>query len=114
METDKSRDRYRAQRGDFLRIPSPFWGSLNRIGGSFRGLPEAMRFDRFQRGRSIYDRGEDRRLNMIDFIRADGSVFEDAQSHEPEEIDGWDHVQYLGEHMVRAYPLIYFMTSDKP
>ena len=69
-----------------------------------------MRFDRFQRGGSIYDRGGDRRLNMINLIRADGSVFEDAQScrlvNEPEEIDGWDHVQYLGEHMVRAYPLM--------
>jgi hypothetical protein len=93
-----------------MRIPSPFWGRLNRIGGSFRGLPEATRFDRFQRGGNIYDRDGDRRLPMTRLVQADGSVFEDAQSrrlvYEDDKIDGWDHVQYLGEHMVRGYPLM--------
>jgi hypothetical protein len=93
-----------------MRIPSPFWGSLNRMRGSFRGLPEAMRFDYFQRCRSIYDRDGDRRLPMIGSTRADQSVFEYALSrgliYENDKIDGWDHVQYLGEHMVRGYPLM--------
>lgn len=115
--TDKSRDRYRAQRGDSIRIPSPFWGSLNRIGGSFRGLPEAMKFDRFQRGGSNYDRGGDRRLNMINHIH-ERSIFENASSrrlvYEDEKIDGWDHVQHLGEHMIRGYHFIWNMTSDEP
>jgi hypothetical protein len=77
------------------------------MGGSFRGLPDAMRFDRFQKGGSIHDLDGDRRLPMVKLIRADGSVFEDVQSRRLvyDEIDGWDHVQYLGEHMVRGYPL---------
>jgi hypothetical protein len=79
------------------------------MGGSFRGLPEAMRIGCFQRGGNFRDRDGDRRLPMMSFVRADGSVFEDAQSrslvYASDEIDGWDHVQYLGEHMVRGYPL---------
>ena len=58
----------------------------------------------------MHDRGADRRLTMANFIRADGSVIEDAQSRrlvwENEEIDGWDDVQYLGEQMVRGCTLI--------
>lgn len=80
------------------------------MGRSFRGLPEAVRFDRFRRGGSIYDRDGDRRLPMIKLIRADGSVFEDVQSrhlvYKYNSMDGWDHVQYLGEHMVRGYPFM--------
>ncbi len=49
-------------------------------------------------------------MSMMNFMRADGSVFEDVQSRrlvfEKEEIDGWDHVQYLGEHMVRKCLLV--------
>jgi hypothetical protein len=90
-----------------MRIPSPFWGKLNCMGRSFLGLPEAMRFGRFQRGESIHG---DRRLPTMRLIRDDGSVFEDVQSrcftYGYEKIDGWDHVQHLGEHMVRRYPLI--------
>lgn len=55
------------------------------------------------------DRVEDRRLAMINLVRVNGSVLEDVQSrrllYEDERIDGWDHVQYLGEHMVRGHPL---------
>ena len=76
-----------------------------------------MTFGRFRRGPSIYDRGEDRRLTMINFMREHGSEFDDVQCrrlvYENEEIDGWDHVQHLGEHMVRAYALKGVMTSDK-
>ena len=84
-----------------MTIPSPFWGHLNRMAGSFRGLPEAMRFDRFQRSGKIHDRDRDRRLPIMTVIRADALVFEDEQEHE--KIDGWKHDQYLGEHMVRRY-----------
>lgn len=110
METDKLGDRYRAQRGDLIPIPSPFWGSLNRLGGSFRGLPEAMRFDRFQKGESTHDRGGDRRLAMINLRREGGYVVEDVHSRrlvyeDERKTDGWHHVQYLGELMVRGYPL---------
>lgn len=109
METDKRRDRYRAQRGDLIRIPSPFRESLSRKGKSSRGLPEATRFDRFQRGGGIHGRAGDRRMTMINLMRADGSVFEDVQSRRlvfaNEQIDGWDHVQYLREHMVGKCPL---------
>jgi len=87
-----------------MRIPSPFWGCLNRMEGSFRGLPEVMRFDRFQRGGNIHDRDGDRRLPMMTVIRTDAPVFEDVQ--EDEKIDEWEHVQYLGEHMVRGYSLM--------
>ena len=111
MHTDKQRDRYRAQRGDLIRIPSPFSGNLNRIDGSTRGLTEAMRFDNFQRGASVREQGGDRRLTMINLIR------EDVQSrrlvYENEEIGGWEHVQFLGEFMVRECPLVQMMTSDK-
>ena len=58
----------------------------------------------------MHYRGGDRRLTMANFIRADGSIFEDAQSRrlvwQDEEINGWDDVQYLGEHMVRGCPII--------
>ena len=41
---------------------------------------------------------------MTNVIRADRPVFEDVQSlrvlYEDEIINGWDDVQYLGEHMV--------------
>jgi hypothetical protein len=84
-----------------MTIPSPFWGKLNRMGGSFRGLPEAMRFDRFQRSGNICGRDKDRRLPIMTVIRTDAPGFEDVQ--ENEKIDGWEHVQYLGEHMVRSY-----------
>ena len=64
-----------------------------------------MTFDRFQRGGGLPGRGGDRRLTMIDLIRADGSVFEDVESchvvFQNEEVSEWDYVQYLGEHMVR-------------
>lgn len=110
METDKGRERHRAQRGDLIHIPSPFWGSLNRIGKSSRGLPEATRFDCFQRKGAIHGRGGDRRLTMINLIRVDGSVFEDVKSRrlvfENKELDEWDHIQYLEELMVRESPLI--------
>ena len=98
MITDKSKDRYRAQRGDVMRIPSPFWGRVNRMVGSFRGSAEAMWFGNPPNRGSIYDPDADRRLPMI-------RLSEDTQSrrlvYEHEEIDGWDHLQYLGEHMVR-------------
>ena len=55
-------------------------------------------------------RSGDRRLTMANFIRANGSVFEDVQSRrlvwEDEEINGRDDVQYLGEHMVCGILLI--------
>lgn len=74
------------------------------MGRSYRGLPEAMSFSRFQtgvRGRRIHG---DQRLPTMKLIGVDRSVFEDIQSrfaYGHDKIDGWDHVQYLGEHMVR-------------
>lgn len=109
-DIDKSKHRYRAQRGDLVRIPSPFWGNLNRTGGSFRGLPEAMRFDRSQRKRSMHSRGEDRRLPMALIRAADESLFGGNHSchlvHAHDESDGWDHIQYLGEYMVRVHAFL--------
>ena len=81
-----------------MSIPSPFWGSLNRMKGSFRGLPEAMKFDRSKRGGIFHDRDEDRCLPIMSVIRPDTPGFEYVQGNE--KIDGWQHVQYLGEHMV--------------
>lgn len=53
----------------------------------------------------------------MSYVRAGGSVFEDAQCHrlvyEEDKIDGWHHVQYLGEHMVCGYPLMRIITSDE-
>jgi hypothetical protein len=57
MDTGRPESRYRAQQGDLMRIPSPFGGSLKNMGSSFRGLPAAMGFDRFQGGRKFH--GED-------------------------------------------------------
>jgi hypothetical protein len=92
-----------------MRIPSPFWGKLNFLGESFRGSPDAMRFGRFQRGGNSHDRDGDRRLPMMSYVRAGGSVFTDVRNHrlvyESDRIDGWHHVQYLGEHMVCGYTL---------
>jgi hypothetical protein len=103
VDTDKPKDRYRAQRGDLMRIPSPFWGRLNRMVGSFRGSAEALWFGSSQTGGNNYDPDGDRRLPMM-------KVSEDTQPsrivYENEKIDGWDHIQYLGEHMVSRYPLV--------
>ena len=56
----------------------------------------------------MHDRGGDRRLTMANFVRADGFVCEDAQSRrlvwEDEQINGWEDIQYLGEHMVPWMP----------
>lgn len=69
-----------------------------------------MRFGHSQGGKGIHARGGDRRLSTIQLVRADGSVSEDVQTchlvYEDEKMDGWDHVQYMGEHMVRGYPLM--------
>jgi TPP-dependent pyruvate/acetoin dehydrogenase alpha subunit len=50
-------------------------------------------------------------------IRVGGSVYEDDQTYrfvyEDENTDGWDHIQYLREHMVSRYPLMKIMTSDE-
>lgn len=87
-----------------MRIPSPFWGELNRMKATLHGVIEAMKVDRFQRVGGIHNRGRDRRLPMIRIIGEGGLVNEDDQPgrvmYRPDSIDGWDHVQYLGEHMV--------------
>jgi len=86
-----------------MRIPSPFWGRLSCIVGSLRGSAEALWFGSSQIGRNIYNPDGDRRLPMM-------RLSEDNQSrrliYEDEKLDGWDHIQYLGEHMVRRYPLM--------
>jgi hypothetical protein len=86
-----------------MRIPSPFWGRLSTMVGNLRGSAEAMWFGNSKRGAEIYGPHGDRRLPMM-------RLSEDTQSrrlvYESEEIDGWDHVQYLGEHMVCKYPLL--------
>jgi hypothetical protein len=71
--------------------------------GSFGGSAEAAWFGSSQAEGNIYDPDGDRRLPMI-------RLSEDTQSsrvvYEDEKMDGWDHIQYLGEHMVRKYPLM--------
>ena len=73
-----------------------------------------MRFERFQRGEMIEHRGGDRRLAMLDIIGVDKSVFGSCRlAYEDERVSGWDHVQYLGEHMVSDDTLVGMMTSEK-
>lgn len=103
MDTDKSKDRYRAQRGDLMRIPSPFWGRLSRMVGSFRGSAEALWLGSSQIGENVYDPNGDRRLPMMRLC--EDTIFRPLV-YENEKIDGWDHIQYLGEHMVRRHPLM--------
>jgi hypothetical protein len=80
------------------------------VRSSFQGPPEAMRFGRFQSKGNVHNRDGDRRLPMMKPIREGESVSEDVQARrfvcEDERIDGWDHVQYLGERMVCRYPLM--------
>jgi len=68
------------------------------MAGSFRGSPEALWFGGSQIGGSFYDPDGDRRLPMM-------RLSEDTELHrlvyEDGITDGWDHLQYLGEHMVR-------------
>ncbi len=93
-----------------MRIPSPFCGHLSNIGRSFQGLPAAMRLDSFQDGRHFRHGDTDRRLPIMRLTRADGSGSEDIETRrfvlEDEKIDGWDHIQYLGEHMVRRHSVM--------
>jgi hypothetical protein len=71
--------------------------------GSFPGSAEVLWFGSSQIGGNIYDPAGDRRLPMM-------RLSEDAQSrrlvYESEKLNGWDHIQYLGEHMVRRDPLM--------
>jgi hypothetical protein len=71
--------------------------------GSFRGSAEALWFGSSQTGGNIFDPGGDRRLPMM-------RLSEDTEPrrlvYESEMLDGWDHIQYLGEHMVRRDPLM--------
>ncbi|KAF1996938.1 hypothetical protein P154DRAFT_607356 [Amniculicola lignicola CBS 123094] len=93
----KSKNRYRAQRADLMRIPSPFWGSVNRMGSSYRGSSDVMTFNSFRRGETLHSYNADRRLPMMQIteeIHSRRLVLDD------ERIDGWDHIQYLGEHMI--------------
>jgi len=77
--------------------------------GSFRGLPAAMRFH-YQGGRAFHEYDGDRRLPILQSIRAGRSGCEDISAprlvYENDKTDGWDHVQYLGEHMVSRYHLV--------
>jgi hypothetical protein len=86
-----------------MRIPSPFGGRSKLIVGPFRGSPEALWFGSSQRGGSVYNPDGDRRLPII-------RLSKDTQPHnlvyDDEEADGWDHLQYLGEHMVRNCLLV--------
>ena len=77
LDTGKSKKRYLAQRRDLLRIPSPFWGELNRMKATLHGVIEATKVDRFGRVGGVHNRGRDRRLPMIRVIGEGGLVYED-------------------------------------
>lgn len=66
-----------------------------------------MRAGNFQTREHIHDQVGDRRLPIMKTIRADEPVSEDIQAHrfvhDNQKFDGWDHIQYLGEHLVRRY-----------
>ena len=112
-------DRYRAQRGDLMHIPSPFWGNLNGIHKSLGRLPEVLKFANPKRDLDSYGGDVDRRLPMINTIGADEPRFHSVQSrlplHQNENIDGWEHIQYLGEHLVRGNPvyLLWRLTGTR-
>ncbi|PMD47662.1 hypothetical protein L207DRAFT_415975, partial [Hyaloscypha variabilis F] len=103
----KSR-RYLGQRRNLFHIPSPFWGDLNRMKASIYGQIEATRFDRFGRMRGIYSTGRDRRLPIIRVVGESWLIDQGDQDgngnlvYQPDSIVGWEHVQYLGEHIVRS------------
>jgi hypothetical protein len=69
---------------------------------NFLGIIEATKIDRFQRGGSFRNGGGDRRLPVIRLIG--NGRFQDEHHpnlmSQPESIVGWEHVQYLGEHLV--------------
>jgi hypothetical protein len=117
MDTVEPKERYHAQQSYLMRIPSPFWRDLKRARSSFQGLPEAMRFGRFHTWGHFHDDDGDRRLPMLKYIRGGRSVSNNAQvrgfAHGDDRIDGWHHIQYLGEYMVCGYPLTRIMTSDE-
>jgi hypothetical protein len=85
-----------------MRIPSPFWGNLSHTKRSFRGAVDAMWFGSSVDGANIGSSDGDRRLPVL-------RLSEDTQSrglaYQSKAIDGWDHLQYLGEHMVGKYLL---------
>jgi hypothetical protein len=96
--------RYQAQRNHSLRIPSPFWGHLNKVKGNSRFLPESMRATGFRRARRMFHTYEDRRLPMIGISEEDKLIFGGVNVQRymvgNEKVDNWDNLQHLGEHMV--------------
>ncbi|KAK4123607.1 hypothetical protein N657DRAFT_633853 [Parathielavia appendiculata] len=77
--------------------------SRKTLGRWSRGSSTAVRFRSF-RGLNMAGRGDDRRIPMVEFMRADGSGFGAAQlrrlRYEPSAIAGWEEVQFLGELMI--------------
>jgi hypothetical protein len=75
---------------------------------SIYGQIEATRFDRFGRMRGIYSTGRDRRLPIIRVVGESWLIDQGDQDgngnlvYQPDSIVGWEHVQYLGEHIVRS------------
>jgi hypothetical protein len=86
-----------------MSIPSPFLGYRNHIGGSLSTLPEAMRFDHSKK--RVQTKGEDRRLPVMHVMRVDSREYYQSPQRE-QRLDGWEHIQYLGEHMVGSYPFV--------
>ena len=68
-------------------------------------------------GREVSDQDGDRRLPILQSIRVGGTGHEHIPAlrfvHENDKIDGWDHVQYLGEQMVSACYLMPTSTSKE-
>ena len=92
-----------------MHIPSPFWEKMRLLDSSFRGLPSAMRFHS-QGGRAFHEHHGDRRLPILQSIRVGGFGCEDISAprlvYDEDKVDGWEHVQYLGERMVSENPLL--------
>ncbi|PQE10655.1 heterokaryon incompatibility protein [Rutstroemia sp. NJR-2017a BBW] len=108
---DKAKDRYRAQRGDLMRIPSPFWGRLSSMVGSFQGSAEALWLGSSPIGENIYNPSGDRRLPMM---RLSEDTISRRLVYEAEGIDGWDHIQYLGENMISKLLYTYLGLAYDP
>ena len=93
-----------------MRIPSPFWGSSSGKRGYGAGNADALIFGRLRSGRRGFVSCEDRRLPMQELLSANLSIGDTLQPI-PDRLRGWEHVQHLGEHMVRRNPYICTVLS---
>jgi hypothetical protein len=86
-------------------MPSPFPGETNQAMSGSLGLPEGLKFDTHRNEEEEQNQDPDRRIPMVPRIKGVGNIYwkiplNELERKEDEFIE-CDHMQFLGENMVR-------------